>query len=513
MSIQDENIKNISHYIKENGNNLSFAWGDITDLKQIGQGGSSLIYAGKLDCQEVALKFYCKETQGSDLKRFKDEYFKIQSLENYQKTMLAAYLCFESITINNSVYYLYVMKRYHCTLKEFVREYSDDRISLYEKLLDFLLNALNQIHNNNIIHRDLKPENILMDNSGRFYLADFGIAKYMDYSITKPGDRLANYKFSAPEQSEKNGKITYASDIFSMGQLLYWILENCTLSGLTEIKNYENTLIKPLLEKCLKSKAEDRFQSIDEIEKFIKNEKQKKLIQTVELEKEEKVLGLLNLNIQFTDLIRKSYPDSDNRLISLDNKGYFTRILTNLNEFIEENLDSQDIWYNTGFSNQEISGIEYDENTNIIKIKVKKTHTILEFSLRKIWLYADISDYASLLLLDLGPLQPYVINGVETNYKSLINNEIEVDSDKVRSGYLDLGLKQGVISIESKISFERNFSDDRYYAIGPIYLAPIFYKNDNYLHKLQSAFLTPEILNEYICKIRKIKPDESYRFQ
>ena len=155
--------------------------------------------------------------------------------------MLASYLCFESININNSVYYLYVMKRYHCTLKEFVREYSGDRISLYEKLLDFLLNALNQIHNNNIIHRDLKPENILMDNNGRFYLADFGIAKYMDYSITKPGDRLANYKFSAPEQSEKNGKITYASDIFSMGQLLYWILENCTLSGLTKVKNYENT--------------------------------------------------------------------------------------------------------------------------------------------------------------------------------------------------------------------------------------------------------------------------------
>ena len=62
MSIQVENIKNISHYIKENGNNLNFAWGDITDLKQIAQGGSGLIYAGKLDCQEVVLKFFCKET-------------------------------------------------------------------------------------------------------------------------------------------------------------------------------------------------------------------------------------------------------------------------------------------------------------------------------------------------------------------------------------------------------------------------------------------------------------------
>lgn len=39
--------------------------------------------------------------------------------------------------------------------------------------------ALGYLHNNNIVHRDLKPENVLIDESGYIYLADFGLAKFL----------------------------------------------------------------------------------------------------------------------------------------------------------------------------------------------------------------------------------------------------------------------------------------------------------------------------------------------
>ena len=95
----------------------------------------------------------------------------------------------------------------------------------------------------------------------------------------------------------------------------------------------------------------------------------------------------------------------------------------------------------------------------------------------------------------------------------IVENNIYVDKDLKANQKGFFAIYHSNCESTVPLIFERNFSDDRYYAIGPIYLAPIFYKNDNYLNKLQSTFLTSEILNEYICKIRKIKPDESYRFQ
>ena len=38
------------------------------------------------------------------------------------------------------------------------------------------------MHSKNIIFRDLKPENILLDNDGHIKLADFGIAKELEFN-------------------------------------------------------------------------------------------------------------------------------------------------------------------------------------------------------------------------------------------------------------------------------------------------------------------------------------------
>lgn len=40
--------------------------------------------------------------------------------------------------------------------------------------------ALGYLHANSIVHRDLKPENVLVDETGYIYLADFGLAKFLE---------------------------------------------------------------------------------------------------------------------------------------------------------------------------------------------------------------------------------------------------------------------------------------------------------------------------------------------
>lgn len=103
------------------------------------------------------------------------------------------------------------------------------------------MNALRPLYRYQITHRDLKPENILIDEKERFYLADFGIAKFIDSELTKDHDRMANYRFSAPEQKEPEASSSIASDMYAIGQILFWILEKHTYEGTITIKDYKIT--------------------------------------------------------------------------------------------------------------------------------------------------------------------------------------------------------------------------------------------------------------------------------
>ena len=46
-----------------------------------------------------------------------------------------------------------------------------------------LVLAVDSIHKMNYIHRDLKPDNILIDRKGHLKLSDFGLCKYIYWSI------------------------------------------------------------------------------------------------------------------------------------------------------------------------------------------------------------------------------------------------------------------------------------------------------------------------------------------
>jgi FixJ family two-component response regulator/tRNA A-37 threonylcarbamoyl transferase component Bud32 len=83
--------------------------------------------------------------------------------------------------------------------------------------------ALEHAHGRGVIHRDLKPQNILLARDGGVKLADFGMARLLDDSmqkITAPNHIAGTPQFMSPEQVQ-GGKVDAASDIFSLGTLLY----------------------------------------------------------------------------------------------------------------------------------------------------------------------------------------------------------------------------------------------------------------------------------------------------
>ena len=142
--------------------------------------------------------------------------------------------------------------------------------------------ALAYAHQHNVIHRDIKPANIMVTKEGVVKVVDFGIARLTDMSMTQPNMMIGSRAYMSP-QLYKGERADARSDIWAVGVTLYELLGyRRPFVGDSEAELmfhiiYENPEdlkslspectdeLLPIVNKMLAKKAEDRYQSMEDV--------------------------------------------------------------------------------------------------------------------------------------------------------------------------------------------------------------------------------------------------------
>ncbi len=142
--------------------------------------------------------------------------------------IVEVYKIFDYRDSQGNLYFMYVMELLEGkNLRDYLKE--NHPLPLYKiiEIFSAILEALHYTHKHNIIHRDLNFGNIIVMENGKHKLIDFGIAKNLDdLSITHTQSFLGTPYFGAPEMIYNPRNATPLSDIYSIGVLMYYAVEN-----------------------------------------------------------------------------------------------------------------------------------------------------------------------------------------------------------------------------------------------------------------------------------------------
>lgn len=147
---------------------------------------------------------------------------------------------------DNRGHLYFTMKLVHgYTLREVMNYRERYDLTQLIEVIEQVAHALAYAHDHGVAHRDIKPENILIGPYGEVLILDWGLAKVWhkdgrpasdenaevksvvkddDKTITGHGKLQGTLCYMSPEQIQRDPNLSYSTDIYSLGSVLYELL-------------------------------------------------------------------------------------------------------------------------------------------------------------------------------------------------------------------------------------------------------------------------------------------------
>lgn len=403
-SLSVDDCKNVIRAWRKSTDLISTPLGDISVGGQIGEGGNALVFSGNWGQSPVAIKVLAEDcSSGRRSKRFLRFVDEVRALILLDRPdSVARYHYFGFLDVSGRSFPLAVMPKFDYTLKRWVSEHPIHTLEELKPILDQLLDRLELIHSAGIFHRDLKPENIFVREDGQVVLGDFGIAwfdpeHYERLAKTSKGDRLANYHFSAPEQSEKDVDPHPTMDLYALGQLIQWLVTGRTHrgTGRTPLATVDPSFepIDLFVEQLLQDNYQNRPQSVADARRLLSD--------LIEAEQEGDRGHWDNLE-EFEWSLAEAEPGIEG-LLRIDDRSRIDRLLSILGK---RKLD-YGLWWTKGIGELEIKRLaKFDDDIWLLND--------IECQVDCVWIYRDSFRWnKQFVLLQCAPMPrfPFDING------------------------------------------------------------------------------------------------------
>ena len=258
---------------------------DYDIVSVIGQGGMATVYLAtdKKFHTEVALKILNREFVHNEniRKRFLAEARNMFRMNHPNVVRVT-----DLIDDGDSV--AFVMEHVEGkNLKDYILSRGALPDSEIRNLFTQMLKAVGYVHEQGFVHRDIKPSNFIIDKKGKVKLLDFGIAKNTDaasseYTMTGTAQQMGTPMYMSPEQIRSTKEVTSASDIYSLGVVLWQMVTGKKPYDCDTMSNYDlqtkivnealeltGTNYDELIQKATKKVVEERYKNCNDIVQYL----------------------------------------------------------------------------------------------------------------------------------------------------------------------------------------------------------------------------------------------------